>query len=329
MFKIGNIEIKNQVVVAPMAGVSNVAFRTLMKEFGAGLIYSEMVSNNALVYANEKTFKMLKIVDEERPLVMQIFGSDTEMMVNGAKIIEKQSDCDIIDINVGCPVKKIVKNGAGSKLMTTPEKLYNIVNNVVSNVSVPVTVKIRSGWNQDNINAVEIAKIVEKAGAKAIAVHGRTRSQLYRGEADWRIIKDVKDAVDIPVIGNGDIKTPEDAKKMLDETGCDAIMIGRGLLGNPFVIRQTVEFLSTGEYTKDYSKYDKLDMLIEHAKRLVKVKGEHLALLEMRGQAPYYVKGLHGAKTIKIKLAQISKLDELITIIENYKDYLKERDTLE
>ena len=190
--KIGNVEIKNKVIIAPMAGVSNIAFRTIMKEFGAGLIYAEMVSDKALTYNNQKTFEMIKVLDEEKPLAMQIFGSDVESMVEAAKIIDKESNCDIIDINFGCPVNKIVKNGAGSKLMQTPDKIYDIVSNVVKAVKKPVTVKIRAGWDKNSINAVEVAKICEEAGAKAIAIHGRTRNQLYSGTADWNIIKQVK-----------------------------------------------------------------------------------------------------------------------------------------
>ncbi len=233
MFNIGNVKIKNKVVIAPMAGVSNIAFRTIMKDFGAGLIYAEMVSDKALSFRNEKTLKMIEVINEERPLTLQVFGGDEKSIVEGAMIIDKESDCDIIDINMGCPVNKIVKNDAGAKLMLEPQKIYNIVKAVVGNVKKPVTVKMRSGWSNDTIYAVEIAKLCEKAGAKAIAIHGRTRSQMYTGKADWDIIKQVKEAVKIPVIGNGDILTPEDAKRMIDDTNCDAVMIGRGVLGNP------------------------------------------------------------------------------------------------
>jgi nifR3 family TIM-barrel protein len=321
--KIGNVEIKNKVIIAPMAGVSNIAFRTIMKEFGAGLIYAEMVSDKALTYNNQKTFEMIKVLDEEKPLAMQIFGSDVESMVEAAKIIDKESNCDIIDINFGCPVNKIVKNGAGSKLMQTPDKIYDIVSNVVKAVKKPVTVKIRAGWDKNSINAVEVAKICEEAGAKAIAIHGRTRNQLYSGTADWNIIKQVKEAVTIPVIGNGDIKTPEDAKRMLEETGCDAIMIGRGLLGNPWIVKQTIEYLANNEYEKNIDFRFKINATIEHMNRLVNLKGEKNALLEMRSHAAWYIKGLPGATRVKTEISKIKTSKELVNILKEYEYYLE------
>ena len=321
--KIGNVEIKNKVIIAPMAGVSNIAFRTIMKEFGAGLIYAEMVSDKALTYNNQKTFEMIKVLDEEKPLAMQIFGSDVESMVEAAKIIDKESNCDIIDINFGCPVNKIVKNGAGSKLMQTPDKIYDIVSNVVKAVKKPVTVKIRAGWDKNSINAVEVAKICEEAGAKAIAIHGRTRNQLYSGTADWNIIKQVKEAVTIPVIGNGDIKTPEDAKRMLEETGCDAIMIGRGLLGNPWIVKQTIEYLANNEYEKNIDFRFKINATIEHMNRLVNLKGEKNALLEMRSHAAWYIKGLPGATRVKTEISKIKTSKALVNILKEYEYYLE------
>lgn len=324
MFKIAHIEIKNKVVIAPMAGVSNIAFRTIMKEFGAGLIYAEMVSDKALTFGNKKTVKMIEVVDEERPLSMQVFGGDLKTIVEGAKIIDQQSKCDIIDLNMGCPVNKVIKSDAGAKLLLDPQKIYHIVKAVVDSVSKPVTVKMRIGWDSHTIYAVEIAQLCEKAGAQAIAVHARTRKQMYSGKADWSYIKQIKEAVNIPVIGNGDITSPEDAKRMLDETGCDAVMIGRGVLGNPWLVEQTVEYLETGSYHKNISIDEKLDRMINHMERLITLKGEKVAMLEMRNHGPWYVKGLQGASYVRKKLSHVSTKEDLLQIAKQYKEYIKE-----
>ncbi len=323
MFKIGNIEIKNKVVIAPMAGVSNIAFRTVMKEYGAGLVYAEMVSDRALNYRNEKTLKMIKVVDEERPLSMQVFGADKDSIVKGAMIIDQESDCDIIDINMGCPVSKVVKSKAGARLLLEPEKIYEIVKAVVESVKKPVTVKMRTGWDSNTIYAVEIAKLCEQAGAKAIAVHGRTRVQMYSGEADWETIKKVKEAVNIPVIGNGDVLTPKDALRMLNETNCDAVMIGRGVLGNPWLVEQIISFLETGKYRKEIPFQEKIKQVIVHMDKLIALKGEKIALREMRSHAAVYVKGLRGATFVKRRISHLSTRDELVSLFDEYLEYLE------
>lgn len=245
MFKIGDIELKNRVVLAPMAGVCNSAFRLTVKEFGAGLVCAEMVSDKAILYNNAKTMGMLYIDEREKPLSLQIFGGEKETLVEAAKFVDQNTTADIIDINMGCPVPKITKCDAGAKWLLDPNKIYEMVSAVVDSVDKPVTVKMRMGWDEDHIYAVENARAVERAGGKAVALHGRTRVQMYEGTANWDIIKEVKQSVSIPVIGNGDVKTPQDAKRMLDETGVDGVMIGRAALGNPWMIYRTVHYLET------------------------------------------------------------------------------------
>ena len=319
MFKIGNVEIKNNVVLAPMAGVCNSAFRRIIKEHGCGLLYAEMVSDKALVYDNEKTKEMLYMTEEERPITQQIFGSDKESFVKAAKIIEESMKPDIIDINMGCPVPKVaVKSQAGSALLKNPEKVYEIVSAVVNSVNVPVTVKIRSGWDSNSINAVEIAKVCEKAGASAIAIHPRTRSQGYSGKANWDIIKEVKASVNIPVIGNGDINTINDAIKMINDTRCDAIMIGRGCLGNPYLIKQIVTYLETGEIIDDETPINKMNTCIKHFNYLLEIKPEKVAVLEMRTHAAWYLKGLPNGVSVKKKLYELKTKEEFINTIKEY-----------
>lgn len=323
MFKIGNVEIENNVVLAPMAGVCNSAFRRIIKEMGAGLLYAEMVSDKALVYNNEKTKDMLYMTESERPISQQIFGSDKKSFVEAAKIIEKSMHPDIIDINMGCPVPKVaVKSQAGSALLKDPDKIYDIVKAVKEVVSVPVTVKIRSGWDKNSINAVLVAKTCEKAGASAIAVHPRTRSQGYSGKADWNIIKEVKDAVNIPVIGNGDILSAKDAKQMIEETGCDAVMIGRGTLGNPYLIKQVVRYLEDGVLLKDQSPKERMETCLKHFNYLLEVKPEKVAILEMRTHAAWYLKGLPSGVKIKKILYELKTKEEFINTITEYMEKL-------
>ena len=324
MFKIGNIEIKNQVVMAPMAGITNMAFRKIIKDFGAGLVYSKMVSDKALCYGNTKTIDMLQVDDGEHPVSIQLFGGEVETMVKAAKFIDQHSNCDIIDINMGCPVNKVLKADAGSKLLLYPDKIYEIVKGIVDNVSKPVTVKIRSGFDSKHINAVEVAKLIEKAGASAIAIHGRTRSQMYEGKADWKIIADVKAAVKIPVIGNGDVRSVEDAKRMLEETGVDAVMIGRAALGNPWLIKQVVQSLETGVIIEEPTYQEKIAQCLSHAKKLMEIEPEKVAMFQMRGHAPWYIKGLKSSARVKNELSKINTFEELKTILKDYQQYLDE-----
>ena len=322
-WKIGNVTIKNQVVLAPMAGICNSAFRRICKEMGCGLVYAEMVSDKAITFHNQKTLDMLYMTEEERPLVQQIFGNDKESFVEAAKYIYDVMRPDIIDINMGCPVPKVaVRAQAGSALLKNPDKIYEIVKAVVSAVPIPVTVKIRSGWDYSHINAVEVAKVIEKAGASAICVHPRTRSQGYSGQADWSIIKKVKQAVFIPVIGNGDIKTPEDAKRMIEETGCDAIMIGRGVLGNPWLIRNTIDYLETGVYHSNITFDDKISMILHHLDYLSHLKNEHIATLEIRNHIGWYLKGVPGGTVVKNKIYQTSHIRDIISMLNGFKEEL-------
>lgn len=324
MFKIGNVTIENRIVMAPMAGITNVAFRKIIKTFGAGLVYSEMISDKALCYRNPKTLAMLQVDEGEHPMSIQVFGGDRDSIVEAATFIDTYSNCDIIDINMGCPVNKVLKADAGSKLLLYPEKIYDIVKGVVENVKKPVTVKIRSGFDNEHINAVEVAKIIEKAGASAIAIHGRTRSQMYEGKADWQIIKQVKETVSIPVIGNGDIKSVVDAKRMLEETGVDAIMVGRAALGNPWLIKQLVDVLEKGEEAREPSYEEKLAQCLAHAKQLLEIEPEKVAMTQMRGHAPWYIKGMPSSAKAKDQLSKINTYQELEEIIQEYKKYIEE-----
>ncbi len=318
MWKIGNVEIKNQIVLAPMAGISNSAFRRIAKEMGVGLVVAEMVSDKAIYFGSQKTIDMLYMKEEERPISQQIFGSDKESFVYAAKYILKTMKPDIIDINMGCPVPKVATRAqAGSALLKNPDKVYEIVKAVVEAVNVPVTVKIRSGWDEKSINAVEIAKVIEKAGASAITVHPRTRSQGYSGKADWNIIKQVKKNVSIPVIGNGDVKTCYDAKKMLDETKCDAVMIGRGVLGNPWLIRECIDYLNNKEI-KEVTILDRLDMVIKHLNYLLEFKDEKIAILEMRTQIGYYLKGI--SKEYKQGFMKVNNKEDFIKLVGEVKN---------
>ncbi len=323
-WKIGNVNIKNQVVLAPMAGISNSAFRKIAKEMGCGLIYAEMVSDKAIMYENRKTIDMLYMEDIERPIVQQIFGTDVDSFVLAAKYIYENMHPDIIDINMGCPVPKVaVRAQAGAALLKSPHKIYDIVKAVVDAVEIPVTVKIRSGWDQNSINAVEVAKVIESAGASAICIHPRTRSQGYSGKACWDIIKQVKENVSIPVIGNGDIKTADDAKRMLEETKCDAVMIGRGVLGNPWLLKQTVELLDNNNYIDAPSLEEKIDMCIKHLNYLKEIKPDKVARLEIRNHIGWYLKGMKNSNEIKNKVYQCLTIHDIMQVLVAYKEEIK------
>ena len=318
MFNIGNVNIKNKVVLAPMAGVCNSAFRLIAKEFGAGLVCAEMVSDKGILFNNKKTIDMLYIDPREKPLSLQIFGSEAESLVNAAKYVDKNTEADIIDINMGCPVPKITKNESGSKFLLSPDKIYDVVSKVVDSVEKPVTVKMRIGWDDNHIYLLENALKCQKAGASAIAIHGRTKVQMYKGLADWEYVKLAKKELDIPVIGNGDINTPEMAKQRLEETNCDAIMIGRAALGNPWMLYRTVKYLETGDLIDEPTPEEKIKVCLLHLKRLMKLKPEKVAVHEMRKHASYYMKGIKKASRIKAKLNYLESYKEMKDLMLGY-----------
>lgn len=318
-WKIKDVKIPNQLVLAPMAGNTNEAFRIICKEMGCGLVMAEMVSDKAIGFQNAKTLKMTKVNPIEHPISMQIFGADVESLVNAAKYIDVQSDADIIDINMGCPVNKVAKkSGAGASLLQDPDKVYEIVKAVVEAVSKPVTVKIRLGWDQDHINCVEIAKLCEKAGASAITVHGRTKSQMYSGKANWDWIKKVKESVSIPVIGNGDIVDVASAKRMLEYTGCDAIAIARGSLGNPFLFREIKAALEGADIPPRPTHEELYQTIVRHYNLLLELKGEHLAMLEMRSHVAWYIKGLPGSAKVKDECNHKTNFMDVLGILRDY-----------
>lgn len=318
MLKIGNITMKNRVVLAPMAGVCNPAFRLIAKEFGCGLVCAEMVSDKAILHKNKRTLQMLFVDEREKPLSLQILGGDKASLVSAAQVVDQQTNADIIDINMGCPVPKVTKCDAGARLLLDPSNIEEIVSAVVAAVEKPVTVKMRIGWDAKHIYAVENAQAVERAGGSAVSVHGRTREQLYTGHADWGMIKKVKDAVSIPVIGNGDVKTPEDAQRMIDETGCDGVMIGRAALGNPWMLYRTVEYLTTGILHPDPTPDEKMRIAILHMDRLIKLRGERTAIPEMRKHIAWYLKGLKGTTKVKERVMEATSRETVVAILEQY-----------
>lgn len=318
MLKIGNVVADNEVVLAPMAGVCNPAFRMIAKEFGCGLVCTEMVSDKAILHGNKRTLEMLFVDEREKPLSLQIFGGDKETLVQAAQFVDKNSNADIIDINMGCPVPKVTKIDAGARWLLDPGKIEEVVAAVVQAVSKPVTVKMRMGWDEEHIYAVRNAKAVESAGGQAVTVHGRTRVQMYTGKANWDIIREVKQSVSIPVIGNGDVFSPEDAKRMLNLTGVDGVMIGRGALGNPWMLYRTVRYLTKGELLPEPSPQEKVNIAILHMDRLVDLKGEKVAVKEMRKHLAWYLKGIPGAARVKDVIMELTVRDQMAEVLEAF-----------
>ncbi|MBO0461954.1 tRNA dihydrouridine synthase DusB [Enterococcus sp. DIV1298c] len=315
-WKIGNVEIPNRVVVAPMAGITNAAFRVTVKEFGAGMVVCEMISDQGIHFRNKKTLEMLHIDETEHPLSLQIFGGNKDTLVEAAQFVEKHTTADIIDINMGCPVNKIIKAEAGAKWLLDPDKVYEMVHAVASAVDIPVTVKMRIGWDEEHVFAVENALAAQAAGAGAVAMHGRTRVQMYEGKANWEVLKEVKKQLTIPFMGNGDVKTPEDAKRMLEYVGADGVMIGRAALGNPWMIHRTQHYLETGELIPEPTAREKIATAKLHLERLVDLKGETIACREFRTHASYYLKGVSRAAKIKLAINKTEKQHEINGLLD-------------
>ena len=312
--KIGNVELENRYILGPMAGVTDLPFRLLCKEQGAGLLCMEMVSAKAIYYNNRNKESLLEIHPDETPVSLQLFGSDPKIMSEMAKRIEERPFA-ILDVNMGCPVPKVVRNGEGSALMKEPKLVYEIVSALVKAIDKPVTVKIRKGFDDDHVNAVEIAKIIEEAGAAAVAVHGRTREQYYSGKADWDIIRQVKEAVSIPVIGNGDVTSPQKADVLVRQTGCDGIMIARGAEGNPWIFSEMIHWEETGELPSRPDKDEIREMMLKHARLQLKYKGEFCGIREMRKHVAWYTKGLKGAARLREKVNAVESLEELENLL--------------
>ncbi len=324
-WKIGDITIPNQLVVAPMAGVTNTAFRMICKKFGAGLVVCEMISDRGIIYGNKKTLSMMTVDLNEHPMSIQIFGGTKETLVEAAKFVDQNTDADIIDINMGCPVNKVVNTDAGARWLLDPNKVYEMVSYVTDAVKKPVTVKMRTGWDANNILAVENALAAERAGASALAMHGRTRKQMYTGQADWNILKEVGSQLHIPFMGNGDVRTPEDAKRMLDEVGADAVMIGRAVLGNPWELQRISTYLNDGTVIDEPTPREKIEIAKEHLHALVGLKGENVGPREFRGQAAYYLKGIpHSART-KVAVTGADTEQQMIDIFDSFIEKLETR----
>lgn len=323
---IGNVSLHGKAILAPMAGVSDIAYRLLAKEHGASMVCTEMVSAMGIKYKNERTHELLRMEEVEHPVSMQIFGSDPEAIALGAKVVA-DAGADIVDINMGCPVKKVVSSGDGSALMKTPDLAARVAEAAVKAVDVPVTVKMRIGWDDDHINVVDFAKRIESTGVAAVAVHGRTREQMYMGRADWSYIKAVKDSLSIPVIGNGDVWSPEDALNMIQETGCDAVMIGRGAQGNPWIFECTNHYLTTGELIPEPTYLERLDMLLKHFELLCQYKGESLGVREIRTHAGWYMKGMPEAAYWRNRVNTIHTVESFKNELSMYRNVLENWDS--
>lgn len=317
-WQIGSVEIPNRVVVAPMAGITNSAFRVTVKEFGAGLVVCEMISDRGIQLRNKKTLEMLFIDETEHPLSIQIFGGNKASLVEAAQFVAENTTADIIDINMGCPVNKIIKAEAGAKWLLDPDKVYEMVHAVSSAIDKPVTVKMRIGWDEQHVFAVENAQAAEAAGAAAIGMHGRTRVQMYEGSADWDVLKQVKQSITIPFMGNGDVRTPEDAKRMLEEVGADAVMIGRAALGNPWMIHRTKQYLETGELLPEPTPREKISTAKLHLERLADLKGEKIASREFRQHAAYYLKGISRAAKVKAAINQAEDKQTIFDLLDAF-----------
>ncbi|WP_053982737.1 tRNA dihydrouridine synthase DusB [Niameybacter massiliensis] len=322
--KFKNVVTPNNVFLAPMAGITDLPFRLICKEFGAGMVYTEMVSAKGLFYDSDRSKLLLSVEKEEHPVGAQLFGSDPKILSDMAKVV-CESDVDFIDINMGCPAPKITKNGEGSALLKRPELIGEIVYAVANAIDKPLTVKIRKGFDDESVNAVQVAKIIEQAGASVLTLHGRTREQFYSGVADWDIIKEVKDAINIPLVGNGDIRTPEDAKRMMDETGCDAVLIARAAQGNPWIFKRTVHYLETGELLPEPTLEERIPIILKHAEMLTAHKGDFIGIREMRTHLTAYVKGLHGATEFRRRLTQVESLDDIKHLLDEMNEELKKR----
>ncbi|SDM39744.1 tRNA-U20-dihydrouridine synthase [Romboutsia lituseburensis DSM 797] len=317
MIKIGNLELDNKVFLSPMAGVTDLPFRLICKEQNCGMLYTEMINAKALCYDDENTKKMLKIEEAEHPVAVQIFGSDPDFMGRAAEIMNEYPN-EILDINMGCPAPKVIKNGDGSALMKNPKLAEEVLKAVVKNSKKPVTLKIRKGWDDNSINAVEIAKIAEASGISALAIHGRTREQYYSGKADWNIIAEIKNNIGIPVIGNGDVFSVEDARNMLDKTNCDAIMIGRGAQGNPWIFKRINHYMQTGEILPEPALEEKINTAIKHLDLAVKEHGEYIAVREMRKHIAWYLKGLRNSARIRDEINKIESHQEVVNRLNEY-----------